>query len=176
MPSTAEALGKLRNEPVHFGGCCAGISWPLLETLTTRLPEQPNLILSVGCGGGLLEALLLKATDSNLNIVGVEVPPCVNEHLPEDRLLRVPCTASLHPDALLASTLMFVYPRKPSLIANYLDQFQGGAVEQVIWLGHRSDWPDVETILKSAFYKLEIIEGPGLPEYELLAIVTIPNR
>jgi hypothetical protein len=172
----ATALSKLTDQPAHFSDCCAGLSWPLLETLASRLPQSPALVLSIGSGSGLLEGLLLEATEGELNVYGVEVPPCVNKHLPEGRLLRVPCTASLHPDALLASALIFVYPRKASLVANYIDSFADGAVEQVVWLGHRSDLPEIQQILESAFYKMELVEGPGLSSYELLVIASLPQQ
>lgn len=174
--ATATALGRLTDdEPIHFADCCAGISWPLLETLATHMPQNPALILSVGCGSGLLESMLLLATNGEVNVFGVEVPGCINKHLPEDRLLRVPCTASLHPDAMLASALMFVYPRQPDLVASYVNGFLDGAVEQVLWLGHRNDWPEIDLILRPAFGKLEFIEGHRLPAYELLVVASLPR-
>lgn len=174
MTQVMNILDGLTEKPAHFADCCAGVSKPLIKTLVDRMPQSPAMILSIGCGSGLLEATLLSYRDheQRLNLYGVEVPPCVNKYLPEDRLLRVPCTKSLHPDAILASTLLFVYPRDPMLIAMYLDASQGGALEQLIWLGHKSDWPVAEKLLLAAFFSLECIHGPGIPEYELLAIAT----
>lgn len=119
--------------------------------------------------------MLLRATNETLDLYGVEVPPCVNRHLPEHRMLRVPCTASLHPDALLASTLMFVYPRKSSLVASYLEAFLDGALQSVAWLGHRSDVPEVLEVLLASFHKVELIEGPGMSAYELLFMASMPR-
>lgn len=172
-------LQKLGSLPIHFSDCCPGISKPLVSAVADRLPEYPALTLSIGSGSGLLEAILLEETETNngqaANLYGVEVPPCVNTHLPDERVLRVPCTMSLHPDAMLASALMFVYPRNPSLVTLYLDAFIDGALEKVLWLGHRSDWPDAWKLLRAAFYQIELVEGPGFPEYELLAVATLPK-
>jgi hypothetical protein len=125
--SIAITLNKLTEKPVHFGDCCPGVSRPLINTLIDRLPQAPALILSVGSGSGLFEAILLETAEKDrgrrLNLYGVEVPPCVNTHLPQDRVLRVPCSFSLHPEAFFASVLMFIYPRRASLIATYLDAF-----------------------------------------------------
>ena len=170
----ATILSKLTDEPVLFPDCCVGLSLPLLETLVTRLPVQPAIVLSVGSGTSYLEALLLQ-TSGQLNIFGVEVPTCINKYLPQERVLEVQDTASIHPDAMLASTLMFVYPRQPSLIAKYLESSIDGALEQVIWLGHRNDWADFEMPLRAAFCDLDIVEGPGLAAYELMVVASLPK-
>ena len=100
-------MDKLNEKPVHFSDCCLALSRPLLDVLVDRLPKHPALILSIGCGSGLLESLLLRASASNherpLNLYGVEVETCVDKHLPHDRLLRVQSTDTLHTDAILAS-------------------------------------------------------------------------
>lgn len=170
----------LTEKPKHFGGCCPAVSKPLMDVLLDRLPLDKALILSIGSGSGLFEAILLDIGQRErrrcLNLRGVEVPPCVNTHLREDQVLRVPCSMSLHPDAFLASAWIFVYPRRASLVSMYLDAFKDGAMEMVLWLGHRSDWPEMECLLVSAFVKLECIDGPGIPEYEMLAIATMPRR
>lgn len=170
-------LDEIGDEPVHLADCCAGISRPLLQALAEHLPPSPALILSVGCGSGLLENLLLETTRSvrleEINLYGVEVPSCANKYLPDERLLRVPTTTSLHPDAMLASALIFVYPREADLIGQYLDASMGGALETVLWLGHRSDWHDVEQVLLAKSHSLKIIDGRGLPDSEVLAIATI---
>ncbi|KAK4895904.1 hypothetical protein LTR27_006075 [Elasticomyces elasticus] len=169
-------LDRLDDKPVFFPGCCAGLSKPMLKTIANRLPQNPAMVLSIGCGSGLLEGMLLLSRIKDLNIFGVEVPPCINKYLPDERMLRVPCTASLHPDAWLASALLFVYPRKPSLLSNYMDNFVDGALEQVVWLGPRNDWPEIHEVLKSYFYMIETVEGPGLSEHELLVFATLPHK
>ncbi|KAK3114044.1 hypothetical protein LTR53_008008 [Teratosphaeriaceae sp. CCFEE 6253] len=170
----AVPLDRLTDQPVYFADCCAGISWPLLNVLATRLPQHPATVLSIGCGSGLLESLLLLASDCN--VYGVDVLPCVNRHLPPDRLLRVPCTNSLHPEAWLASSLMFVYPRAPSLIFRYLDSFLDGALERVVWLGFRDDWQAVQKVLQHFSLVVEVHEGPGMSQHELLVFATVPRR
>ena len=180
-PDSAIAFEELLSDnPKHFGGCCPGVSKPLIDVLLDRLPQDEALILSVGSGSGLFEAIMLDIAQRNrgrtLNLRGIEVPPCLNMHLREDRVLRVPCSNSLHPDAFLASAWMFVYPRKASLVARYLDAFMDGAVEMVVWLGHRNDWAEMEMLLIPAFMKLECIDGPGIPEYEMLAVASMPRR
>ena len=178
--SMASPLNKLGDKLVHFGDCCPGVSKQLITALVDRLPPHPALTLSIGSGSGLLEAVLLEASERDhgrpLNLRGVEVPPCENAHLPEERLLRVPCTMPLHPEAFFASALMFVYPRNAMLVAMYLDAFVDGAMEMIVWLGHRSDWREMELLLLAAFFKLERITGPGIPEYEVLAIASMPRR
>lgn len=164
---------QLRTSPKHFADCCVGLSQPLLATLASRLPPTPALILSIGSGSGLLEAMLLKHSEKSLDLFGVEVSSCVNKHLPPDRLVQVPSTTSLHPDAMLASSLLFVYPRMPALITAYLDASTGGALEQVVWLGHRSDWPDFESVMRSRSSSVDVIEGSGLSASELLVVATM---
>jgi len=164
---------QLCASPTHFADCCVGISQPLLATLASRLPPSPALILSIGSGSGLLEAMLLKHSEESLDLFGVEVPSCVNKHLPPDRFVKVPSTTSMYPDAMLASSLMFVYPRMPALITAYLDASTGGALEQVVWLGHRSDWPDFESAMRSRSSRIDVIEGSGLCDSELLVVATM---
>ena len=179
MAAMATALDKLTNQPSHFGDCCPGVSKPLVETLLDRLPQHPALILSIGSGSGLLEALLLQASAHHhkqaVNLFGVEVPTCINSHLAEERLLRVPSTLSLHPDAFLASALMFVYPRDASLIGKYLEALLEGALDQIIWFGHRHDWPPVKDLLVATFDNVELVCGPGIADYEMVANATMPK-
>lgn len=167
-------LEALRGEPVYFSDCCAGISWPLLEILAERLPQAPALTLSVGCGSGRLESMLLRATDQLVNVVGVEVSSCSSFHLPADRLLRVPSTSSMHREAWTASALMFVYPRSPALVQRYVDSSRVGALEQVVWLGPRRDWEDYSTAFSNAFQAVDVLEG-GISPHELLAFASRPR-
>lgn len=177
----ATALDKLSEKPAHFADCCPGVSKPLICAIVDHLPQSPALTLSIGSGSGLLEAILLEATERDrgeaVNLRGVEVPSCVNTHLPPERVLRVPGTTSLHPDVFLASCLMFVYPRNAMLIEMHLNANIDGAMEKLIWLGHRNDFfPEAQLLLSAAFYRLECIDGPGIPEYEVLVIASMPSR
>jgi hypothetical protein len=176
----ANYYNALSDVPAHIADLCPAISKYLVDILVDRLPPAPALTLSIGCGSGLLEAILLYAGENErgkpLNITGVEVPDCVVKHLPEGRILIVPTTSSIHSDAMLVSALVFVYPRKPDLIAMYLDASLDGALERLVWLGHRSDWPETQMLLLAAFFKLERIDGPGIVESELLVIASMPRR
>lgn len=169
-------LAHVTDEPQQFAGCCLAISKPLLQALLATLPQgQPDLILSVGCGSGLLEGLLLQLSDDQLNLFGVEVPSCDCAYLADDRVLRVSGTRSLHSDAILASVLVFVYPRVASLIASYIDACADGALEKLVWLGHRSDWADCEKIIMDSFTKVHVVDDAGLPDHEIMVVATSPK-
>ena len=168
-------LEQVGDEPQQLAGCCLAVSKPLLQALLSNLPQRPDLILSVGCGSGLLEALLLQLGHGQLDLYGVEVPSCDCTLLPPERVLRVAGTRSLHPDAILASVLMFVYPRVPALITSYLDACVDGAFEKLVWLGHRSDWADSEGIVIDAFANVEIAHNVGLPDHEIMVVATSPR-
>jgi len=168
-------LARVNDEPQQFAGCCLAISKPLLQTLLTLLPRKPDLILSVGSGSGLLEGMLLHTNHAELDLFGVEVPSCDCAYLSHKQVLRVTGTRSLHPDAILASVLMFVYPRVASLIASYIDACADGALEKLIWLGHRSDWADCEKIIRDSFIIVDIVSNAGLPDHEIMVVATIPK-
>ncbi|KAM7197262.1 hypothetical protein V8F33_005690 [Rhypophila sp. PSN 637] len=46
-------------QPLRHSASCASLSLALIETLNNVLPQPPSLLLSVGSGPGLIEALLL---------------------------------------------------------------------------------------------------------------------
>lgn len=179
MATVATTCDSLGEEPAHFADCCVAISKPLLQAVLDRLPRIPALVLSVGCGSGLLESLLLERNasieGSPLDLYGVEVPTCTNKHLPADRLLRVPSTSAIYDDAVFASVLIFVYPRQVDLIARYLAVCSNAALEKMIWLGHRSDWEDAKALVSAAFGSIEYVDGPGIATYEILVIATDPR-
>ena len=168
-------LADVGDEPQQFAGCCLAISKPLLQTLASTLPRNPNLILSVGCGSGFLEGLLLQMLPGELNLFGIEVPSADCRFLPAGRVLKVPGTRALHSDAIIASVLMFVYSRVPELIASYVDAFSDGALEKLVWLGHRSDWADCEDIVGDSFAEVNVISNVGLPDHEIMVVATLPK-
>ncbi|GAB7358213.1 hypothetical protein MBLNU230_g0365t1 [Neophaeotheca triangularis] len=172
MAAGARRLPELSGDPKLFADCCVGISEPMIETLRRTLPDPPALILSIGCGSGLLEALLV---ERGVNVCGVEVPSCENKYLALDRLLRVPTAQTLHQDAILASTLLFVYPRSPELVRKYADHFAGGALESVLWLGHQMDKSDYQEPLRSAFDSLTVLDAPSMFPYECLFKASKPR-
>lgn len=168
-------LADVGDEPHQFAGCCLAISKPLLQALSSTLPREPNLILSVGCGSGFLEGLLLQMLPGELNLFGVEVPSASCDYLPAGRVLKVTGTRALHSDAIIASVLMFVYPRVPDLIASYVDAFADGALEKLVWLGHRSDWADSQKIIYDSFVDVNVVANAGLPGHEIMVVATFPR-
>lgn len=171
------AMNSLGQQPAYFSGCCFALSKPLLSMLLDRLPHRPAMTLSIGCGSGLFESMLLEASRNGhgrpVNLYGVEVESCANGYLSNDRLLRVPSTVALHPDAILASCLIFVYPRDASLIERYVQSFSKGALETVFWLGHRNDWSAFEAPMHRAFSSVEYVEAEGIAESELIVIASL---
>ena len=118
---------------------------------------------------------MLQMLPGELNLFGVEVPSAQCDYLPADRELKVPGTRALHPDAIVASVLMFVYPRVPELIASYVNTFADGALEKLVWLGHRSDWADGEKIIYDSFVDVNIVHDSGLPAHEIMVVATSPK-
>ncbi|CAJ0539983.1 Ff.00g073240.m01.CDS01 [Fusarium sp. VM40] len=180
--------------PVRFPVCCLSISSKLLQILTnifsnTTLSDENPTVLSIGSGTGILEALLLAHSQSRslLNIEGVEVQQLggkapVNRYLPEQAIYTVRGTwdvvSRLHdPDV---TALMFVYPRQPGLISEYIKVIseQDLKVQVIVWLGPMADWEVFEPCFSarigtSQFAVSEKRQGAeaGLDEYELLVVV-----
>jgi hypothetical protein len=154
--------------------CCAQLSVGLVATLLDKLPAS-GLILSVGCGQGLLEEILLQRSEPTLELYGVEVESCQNKFLREDRLLRVPSTHSVHSDGILAEALLFVYPRDLQLMALYVRTFVRGALRMLVWLGPTHEASEAEKMLLSSFFSLEVIGRPALSAYETLLIASFPR-
>lgn len=169
---------QLDEQPRHLPELCCGVSKSFIDLLLDHLPTDGSLVLSVGCGSGLLEAILLRearAVGRCLNLSGVEVPTCQVQYLPAESVQRVAGTRDLHSNAVLATTLLFVYPRVPELIATYLGDCLDGALEQLVWVGPCSDWADSERILTRTFTDVKIFTGQaaGLPTYELMVIASV---
>lgn len=178
MATSSDDLG---DEPAHHADCCVALSKPLIQAMVDQLLRSPALILSVGSGTGLLENLLLQHAmemdgSSPLDLYGIEVPTCVNKYLPEERSLRVASSRNLYTDAMFASAMIFVYPRQVSLVSEYIEVGLNGALERLLWLGHRSDWSDTMTTISAGFAAIQYVEDPGIAEYELLVIATKPKR
>lgn len=76
--------------------------------------------------------------------------------------------------------LMFVYPRSPELVRRYFDFViagsEKGGLERVVWVGHRCDWGEFEGALREWFQVVELVEGNGLRECEIIAVGTRPRR
>ncbi|KAI8627610.1 hypothetical protein F5Y19DRAFT_173592 [Xylariaceae sp. FL1651] len=127
-------------------------------------------------------------------VEGVEVKPSVNIHLPEDRINHVPGTwVVLEARACDATVLMFVYPRDGGLVRRYVEQFMASPkgsqasegesgsrvgvyrrTKLVLWLGPKADWEDTgpgATSASNDIETLEMREGVGLAQYEMLAVL-----
>lgn len=132
----------------------------------------------------MLEDLLYRKSNGQVNIYGVEVPSCVNRHLPEERLLRVPHVRCVVPEAVHAETLMFAYPRHRTLLAEYLDTsvISGGTgtgtgiCTQLVVISTHSEYAELADLIAASFHTVEIVASSGLPEYEVLAIASTPIR
>ncbi|KAF2858267.1 hypothetical protein K470DRAFT_259945 [Piedraia hortae CBS 480.64] len=175
MNKLQSILRQLGDTPAYFPDCCAGISLPLIATLCAQLPPNPQLTLSIGSGSGLLEALLLAIGDGRANIFGVEVPSCENLYMPVERMLIVPTSHSVNSDAVMASALLFVYPRHVQLVKDYLGICKSGALEQVVWLGPTSDWVDFERVLRMFFHVVRIVQD-CVAEGDILGLAASPRR
>lgn len=220
-------LPKITDEPRHQPDCCLSISTKLLDIITNTFNSsvgvsENGLVLSIGSGSGLLEALLLSRWSSsspstittttttlntNLQIEGVEIrsEPPVNRYLPDPTNFMIVkgswdiVSSRAH---RAVSGMMFVYPRSPALVERYVRDFSSAVpavtstvagrehsgegvhegegrgtspLRAVVWLGHRSDWPDFKPcfIGVPGFNDVEAVGGEdaGLVEYEMMAII-----
>jgi len=129
------------------------------------------LVLSVGSGTGLLEALLQESLPA-LRIEGVEVSLNVNKYMPADRVNLVGGTWDIYPNASEAFALLFVYPRESSLVRRYL-QLCSRTAHVILWLGPRADWPDLQFNLEdSEFDCVEEVADCGLLPYEMMVAIS----
>jgi len=183
------ALPPLSNEPQRHPQCCLSMSTGLINNLVSQIVLTPRTeqgpILSIGSGSGFVEAYLLETfailpqdhSHHGLLIEGVEVssPAPMNEYLPEECTHIVNGTWDLCSRAEAASTLLFIYPRTPTLLYKYLEAFvkPEGKIVLVVWLGPRADWVDFGPCLDGlpGFVEPIVIEDCGLAEYEMMSIV-----
>ncbi|KAL4725127.1 hypothetical protein ACLX1H_007273 [Fusarium chlamydosporum] len=195
-------LPKLDSQaaPARFPDCCLAISTDLLKSLSnifskTAVSEGRPTVLSVGSGSGLLEALLLDQQGSSdsgsgygsFNVEGVEVQQlsgkdAVNRYLPEQSIYTVRGSWDVvsrlqDPDV---TALMFVYPRQPALIIEYMETIirKGLKVQVIVWLGPMADWEVFESCFNAGheirlFTVTEKRQGAqaGLDEYEMMVVV-----
>lgn len=183
-------LPELSDTPSRHPDFCLSISTKLIHTLTTIVTtngpvKDNNLILSVGSGSGLLEALFLNHlsslpnSTSGFTIQGVEIRSSpseapVNKYLPEQHYTTVRGTWELSPLLDAADTLLFVYPREPGLVNRYLAA-RPGSLRIVLWLGPRADWEVFGGCFQrlDGFRDVNIIEADnsGVAEFEMIAFV-----
>lgn len=136
-------LPGLCDTPKSYPGCCLALSRPLIGFLLTILPPSPDLVLSVGSGYGLLEALLLQPPHK-AHVVGVEVQPSSNRYLPPENHALVIGSRFLEPLADEAAAWLFVYPKRVGLVEEYIRSHGKGNVRHIIWIGPKADWADYE--------------------------------
>lgn len=141
-------LPCITDVPQHHPDCCVAICNPLIHALASCLPRTPELVLSIGGGTGLLEALLLDH-DCNVNLQSVEVNNTTNKYLPESSVVVVAGTWAMFAAASEASTWLFVYPRDASLVSLYIQRHMSPLLVKIIWIGPREDWADYEGIFRS---------------------------
>ncbi|RAK96836.1 uncharacterized protein BO80DRAFT_216936 [Aspergillus ibericus CBS 121593] len=162
---------QLTASPQAFPDCCLDISSTLVAHLAELLPPTPAFTISVGCGSGLLEALIAYR-HPRTQIIGVEVALSVNRYLPEENIDVVGGTWDLHAGAAQAAAWMFVYPREPKLVTKYLETYGNGSVQLIVWLGPRADWADYEPCFHNSSFSVYLPEDDiGLMGYEMLAIM-----
>ncbi|KAJ5458429.1 hypothetical protein N7475_009817 [Penicillium sp. IBT 31633x] len=165
---------QLLPSPKRFADCCLGISSTLITGITALLPKKPGFTISIGSGSGLLEALIVH-NDQNVTVVGVEVDSTINRYIDEEDMNIVGGGWGLCSIARQAAAWMFVYPRDPNLVTKYIDAFGDQAVDLIVWLGPRVDWPDYEPRLcQSPFSELSFPDHIGLTPYETLVVARRP--
>jgi len=164
---------QLSDASRHHPDCCLAISRPLLDKLVVLLPHKPDMVLSIGSGTGLLEAALLQHSQDKIDIVGVEVSSTVNKYLPEQNTLIVSGTWALHLKAQSAAAWVLVYPREPKLLATYIKERASKALQMIMWLGPRNDWPEYANVFEQfQTFHIQLIEDCGLAGYEIMVVAT----
>jgi hypothetical protein len=165
-------LPPLSPTPAHHPDCCLSLSSTLPDQIIKYLPDTDSSIASIGCGSGLLEALLLQQKPG-LKLVGVEVASCHVKYLPKDQVHIVKGTWDISVVAKYADVWLFVYPRTTKLLATYLEAAEAADVKAVMWIGPSADWMDFETVFRqNAFDDIKMVEDAGIAGYETMAVIT----
>jgi hypothetical protein len=132
-----------------YPGCCLSLSSKLLSHLADLLPSSPTVVLSIGSGYGLLEAIL-SCPPYDINVIGVEVLPSSNRYLPPGRHRCVSGTRVLEPMATKAEAWLFVYPKRVGLLEEYIKTYAYQDVKTIIWIGPTADWQENRTCFEQA--------------------------
>lgn len=151
-------LPKLESSPSRHPHCCFTLSTSGIEAIVRILANANSLVLSIGSGSGLLEALLAQR-DSHLNIQGVEVNKSTNKYLPDEEMNIVKATWDVCEKAATATAWIFAYPRSPDLIKKYLD-FYGDSPDLgvILWIGPIADWPNFERIFEEYEFEMSKVD------------------
>ena len=168
-PPSISNIYKILTEdsPIHLADCCSSLSVSFLKQLASLLPPDPALILSIGSGTGLLEALLLDQRPT-LDLRAVEVPSTNNKYMSADRIEIVNGYRDLCNLAAEASAWMFVYPRDIWLLQKYVQAFGGQKCILIIWVGPRAD--QLGSRFFSEMWMKESLEECSLKDYETMAL------
>ncbi|KAJ5266712.1 hypothetical protein N7478_009520 [Penicillium angulare] len=164
-----QMISELSSSPTRFPDCCLAISRTFITSLISILPKKPAFTLSIGSGQGLLEGLV-SHSDEDVSVHGVEVSSSVNRYIAEEDMHVVPGTWGLYSFAQHATAWMFVYPRDPKLISRYMDTYGDNAVELIIWLGPRVDWPDYEPCFRQSSFSELSFPDLGLTPFEVAVV------
>lgn len=140
-----------------------------MENLASLLPPDPALTLSIGSGTGLLEALLLRQRPT-LDLKVVEVPSTDNKYMPLDRLEIVNGYRHLCYLAAEASAWMFIYPRDPWLLQEYVKAFEHQQCVLIIWIGPKADLPELENEIFGPMWMKLDVQNCGLKDYENMTL------
>lgn len=162
-------LPQLSILPTHHPDCCCSLSIPLIDTLVKLLWPAPSLMISIGSGTGLLEALLLKKR-SQITLKAIEASNTANQYMREEDLHIVRGTWDICYLAADAKTWLFVYPREPHLLSRYLQAYGSRSVRLIIWIGPKADFSDYEEAMCMPNWQNRLVEDSGLSHYELMVI------
>jgi len=164
------ALPSISNDSVRLPHCCLTLSLEALTAIRSHLPSKPCKTLSIGCGSGLLEALLNE--NSNLHVEGVEVSDNVNKFLPRDAIHTVKGTWQVFPQAQDFITWMFVYPRSPDLISKYISDISI-IPSKILWIGPVQDWDVFVACFPTPHLTTE--DPIWLSPFEVLRVINTSN-
>lgn len=168
-------LPKLYSSPFRHPHCCFTLSGSGIEAIVRILANANSLVLSIGSGSGLLEALLAQR-DPNLNIQGVEVNESVNKYLPKEQMNIVKGTWDICGKAATATAWVFAYPRSLDLVKQYLECYgHFPNLRVVLWIGPIADWSDFERSFKE--YEFEMLKVNTLMKgSEIMIAASPPGR
>ena len=165
-------LSELSTEPRQHVDCCASLSSTLLANITSHIPREDSFVASIGCGSGLLEALILEHRPT-LHILGVEVVSCAVRYLPKESVEVVDGSRTLSKKAVEADVWLFVYPRTTTLVEAYVKMAEASPVRTIIWIGPTEDWTDFAPLFESTTFDVDqIAHNTGLGTYELMVVMT----
>lgn len=168
-------LPRLSNIPVQHADCCAALSSILVAKVAQSLPSGPALTISIGSGRGILEALILRDRPE-ICLQAIELSHDINQYLSAENVQIVSGTWDLCALAANSTAWIFVYPREFPLVEKYLQIFGSAAVQLFIFLGPKADVPNMEALMESRAWKMEVIDECGVSQYEALLVWKRNNR